>query len=146
MRSESCRSSAVAVVDADVDRGPGWLFVRLRSPNPKVVGNESMAQGLWTLMQQHLTRRVVIELDAIEVIEEPLLEQIIELHELVQSHGGLVRLSGVSPDNREALRESRFHGRLPQYESRAHAVMMLHGAHGRHAERSTHAAATVIDS
>jgi anti-anti-sigma regulatory factor len=80
-------------------------------------------------MQQHLTRRVVLELDDIEVIEDRLLEQIIELNHLVRSHGGMLRLSGMSAQNRDALRDTRLDSQLPHYETRTHAIMTFHGAH-----------------
>ena len=130
MPLDALQSDTANVLEAEIERGPGWLFIRLRSAasSDSRLG-DSIAQNLWHLMQQHLTRRVVLELDDIEVIEDRLLEQIIELNHLVRSHGGMLRLSGMSAQNRDALRDTRLDSQLPHYETRTHAIMTFHGAH-----------------
>ena len=44
----------------DVDRGPDWLFVRLR-PGTQDPGD--MADKLWKLADRHFVYRLVLEMD-----------------------------------------------------------------------------------
>lgn len=114
----------------NVVRGPGWLFVRLREPTrDSSLDNTQagkIADSVWKLMQSNLTRRVVLELDEVPLIPSELLGQLVELNRLVQSQGGLLRLSGVSAGNREVLQRTRLDDRLPQYRTREDAVMAEH--------------------
>jgi anti-anti-sigma factor len=107
----------------DVERGPDWLLVRVRSFD--VVESEvpPLAEHLWTLMQQHFTHRLVLELDDVQELNSDLIEQLIELYRRVEEHDGVMRLCGLSSHNRQLLHRCRLDEQLLPYESREEAVM-----------------------
>ena len=82
-----------------------------------------IADNVWSLLQNHLTRRVVLELDEVPVLRSDLIGQLVWLNKQVLEQGGLMRLSGLSPRNQEVLRLSRLDDRFPQYADRESAVM-----------------------
>ena len=82
-----------------------------------------IADNVWSLLQNHFMRRVVVELDKVPVLRSDLIGQLLRLNKQVQAHGGLMRLSGVSPRNQEVLRLSRLDEQFPQYADRESAVM-----------------------
>ena len=50
----------------ETQRGPDWLFVQLQaSEEQRAEGNE-LADSLWSLLEQHFTYRLVLELDRVE--------------------------------------------------------------------------------
>lgn len=105
-----------------VDRGPDWLFLR---PNLPADGGGEMdlAEAVWETMQQHLVRRVVLELDHLRLLRSWLIGQLTNLHKRVTAQGGTLRISGLSDENQEVLRMCRLEDRFPQYANRANAVM-----------------------
>lgn len=107
----------------NVERGPGWLFVRLRQEPGVDFAAESISKSLWRLMQNHMTRRMVIEMEDVPVIQSELLGQLLELNRMIREQGGLMRLCGVSDDNRQVLERTRVGKRFPQYNTREEAVM-----------------------
>ncbi len=107
----------------EVERGPGWLFVRLRLEAKSGSSEEPVSDAVWRIMQSHLTRRVVMEMDDVPLIASELLGQLLQLNRMIQAQGGLMRLSGVSVGNREVLRRTRLDERFPQYSTREDAVM-----------------------
>ena len=107
----------------EVERGPDWLFVRLKLPSNGEVCGRQIAEEVWDMLQNHFTRRVVLELDDVAILRSELLTQFMRLHQRVQSMGGLLRLCGVSEYNQEVLRRTRLLGRLPLYATREEAVM-----------------------
>ncbi|MBM4002614.1 MAG: STAS domain-containing protein [Planctomycetes bacterium] len=110
----------------EIERGPGWLFVKLRSPAADVAHCGQIADNLFQMMQSHLTRRMVLDLEDVPVFKSELLSQMLRLNNLVQSQGGILRLTGLSENNREVLRRSRLGERLAEYESREAAVLSAH--------------------
>jgi anti-anti-sigma factor len=109
--------------DLDVERGPDWLLVRVRSL--EFDGNEPppLAERLWSLLEQHFTRRLVLELDQIKVLNSRLIGQLIVLYKRIQQHDGVLRLCGLSPYNRRVLHSCCLDDRLPAYDNRVEAVM-----------------------
>lgn len=107
----------------ELDRGPDWLFVRLYGPDGEDAEAAGLADSLVVLLQEELTRRMVLELDQLEELSEDFVEELIQLHELLESNGGLLRLCGLSRAHQEALRALDSHCRLPHYRDREEAVM-----------------------
>ena len=105
-----------------VERGPDWLFVRLNPALEGEVDEFSLAEKIWTVLEQSFTYRVVLELDQLELMQSHFLAQLVMLSKRVHSHGGLLRLSGLSPANRDVLHVCRLDGCLPNYENRGAAV------------------------
>jgi len=106
----------------EVDRGPDWLFLRAHVPEDEN-DVETFADDVWTLLDQHMKYRVVLELDAIVHLHSALLGQLVKISKRVHSHGGLIRLCGLSMANQNVLHICRLEAGLPHYSNRADAVM-----------------------
>jgi len=109
--------------EADVHRGPDWLIVKLRCPQWSFPETESLADRIWALLQRHFVYRLVLELDELELLTTPLLGQLVVLDRRIRERSGLLRLCGLSPQNREVLRVHGLLGRLPAYGCPRDAVM-----------------------
>ena len=86
----------------DVDRGPDWIFVRVH-PRDGFDDAPGLAESVWAVLEQHFIYRVVLELDEIALLHSSVIGQLVLLSKRIHSHGGLVRLCGVSETNREVL-------------------------------------------
>lgn len=102
-----------------VDRGPDWLFVRLR---PNYAHLDDIADRLWSLLTKHFIHRLVLEMDEVEFLPSQLIGQLIMLQKRVLQHDGALRLCGLSPDCADALHICRLDQALPNFESREDAV------------------------
>ena len=112
----------------DVERGPDWLFVRPHCESDQAETHPPLAEEVWMLLEQNFTHRLVMELDEIPLLHSYLIGQLIWLHKRVTSHGGVMRLSGLSNRNREVLRQCQLEGRLPNFGSRSEAVLTTQSA------------------
>jgi anti-anti-sigma factor len=106
----------------EVDRGPDWLFVRLCPPDG-LDREENVADEIWSLMQQHLTHRVVLEMDQVGFLSSNLIGQLIVLLKRVHQTGGVMRLVGLSDDCRRSIELCRLGTPLANYENREQAVL-----------------------
>jgi anti-anti-sigma factor len=109
--------------ELDVERGPDWLLVRVRNLDPTDSETASLADHLWSLLEQHFTHRLVLELDEVDVLSSSLIGQFAELYRRIEEHDGVMRLCGLSANNRELLHACRLDERLPPYGNRKEAVM-----------------------
>jgi hypothetical protein len=110
--------------ELDVDRGPDWLFVRVRCPDLPMDDLPPLADAIWRLMTQHFCYRLVLELNEVRLLHSRLLGQLVLLHKRLANHeGGMLRVCGLSPQNRSVLEMSRLERRFPNYENREQAVM-----------------------
>lgn len=107
----------------DVDRGPDWMFVRVNPPETAAVETPQLAEAIWGLLEQSFIYRVVLELDRIELLRSYMVGQLIMLAKRVHSHGGVLRICGLSHSNEEVLRCCQLAGQLPNYRDRGDAVM-----------------------
>lgn len=107
----------------DVDRGPDWIFVRLHALEDDGGDTADLAEIIWSLMRQHFTNRIVLELDGICCMRSSLIGQIVLLQTRVHNDGGLLRICGLSENNQQVLRVSQLDSRIPSYPNRADAVM-----------------------
>ena len=107
----------------EVERGPDWLFVRPVCDADHAESQPPLAEQVWTLLDQYFTYRVVLELEEVPLLHSYLIGQLIWLHKRVTSHGGIMRLSGLSTRNREILRQCQLEGRLPPFGNRCEAVL-----------------------
>lgn len=114
-----------------IERGPDWLFVRLRLPDRAESPGCQVAERVWTAMQYHMQRRVVLELDELPILRSELIRELILLYRRIQSNGGMLRLAGVSDDNQHVLELCRLGERFPRYRDRHDAVMATNSlSHG----------------
>ena len=104
----------------DVDRGPDWLFVRLK-PGTQEPGD--MADKLWKLADRHFVYRMVLEMDQLDVFPSRLMGQLVTLQKRVLQRRGALRLCGLTDQCAEALHFCRLDQALPNYDSREAAVL-----------------------
>lgn len=109
--------------ELDVDRGPDWLFVRPRYLPNHASDTPPLAEMVWALLEQNFTTRLVLEMDQVTFLHSYLIGQLVRLHKRIISHGGVMRISGLSPMNQDVLRICQLDGRFPQYINREDAVM-----------------------
>lgn len=94
-RNRKPRRSRRDVCRCDVvERGPNWLFIRVRAP----ACEPALADRLWDIARQHFTSRLVLELDAADPINEGLGAELRSLSERLREIGGAVRLCGLPPE------------------------------------------------
>lgn len=109
--------------ELEVDRGPDWLMVKVGRPQESAAAPVPLAEVLWSLLERHLTHRLVVDLGAIRCFDEDLLEQLLELYTRVSGHGGVLRVCGLSPYNRRILLERHLDDRLVPYSDIGNAVL-----------------------
>lgn len=103
------------------ERGPDWLFVRLESASPEADQRDDLADAIWAMIREHHANRVVLELDQIDAIDEPLIGAIAEIGTRVRREGGLIRACGLSQLNLERLEKTASSG-VPHFGTRSEAV------------------------
>jgi hypothetical protein len=106
-----------------VDRGPGWLWVKVERPEAYCVDTPPLAGEVWTQLERHFVYRLVLELDDVEILDSYLIGQLVLLDKRIREHGGLLRLTGVSSLNREVLRTHGLDGRFCIYGDLTEAMM-----------------------
>ena len=102
-----------------VERGPDWLFVRLRPDQDHLDG---VAERLWSLLDKHFIYRLVLEMDEVDFLPSQLIGQLVMLQKRVLQHGGALRLCGLSESCAQALLFCRLDRALPNFECRKDAV------------------------
>jgi anti-anti-sigma factor len=115
--------AAASSCEWDVERGPDWLLVRLRNLDLSDPDGPSVAEHLKSLLEQHFTHRLVLEMDEVEVLNSDLIGQLVQLYRWIEEHDGVMRLCGLSPANRQVLHTCRLDDRLLPYGDRQEAVM-----------------------
>ena len=117
--------TTTAAWDLDVERGPDWLIVKVRRHRSGARVAPLLATTLWELMEQHFTHRLVLELNEVSVLDDRLIEELLDLHERICHRGGVMRVCGLSPQNRNKLLERHAADCFVPYTDREEAV---HGA------------------
>jgi anti-anti-sigma factor len=107
----------------DVDRGPDWLFVRLR---PGTQEPDDMADKLWKLADRHFVYRMVLEMNDVDVMPSRLMGQLVTLQKRVLQRQGALRLCGLSDQCAETLHFCRLDQALPNFHTREDAVLGQH--------------------
>lgn len=102
-----------------VDRGPDWLFVKIRPDEQRL---DEVAEQLWALLEKHFIYRLVLEMDEVDFLPSLLMGQLLMLHKRVLQHDGALRLCGLSPSCSKALHFCRLDRALPSFETREDAV------------------------
>jgi hypothetical protein len=113
--------------DLVVERGPGWLFVRLVSPAAASDGDEparddGLAERVWGLLQAHHTQRLVLECDGLDDARGRLAGEIARLSGRLRDEGGTIRVCGLSESARAALAADATVPPLPSFANRSDAV------------------------
>jgi len=117
----------VAGWEMDVERGPDWIFLRLRpATHEQGTDDLALANRIWSVLEQSFVYRLVLELDAVDHLHSSIIAQLVLLSKRIHSHGGLLRLCGLTPVNQQVIHTCRLDGCLPNYDSRSDAVMGAH--------------------
>ncbi len=107
-----------------VQRGPESVFVKVL-PGSDSDAPADLAERVTEIADQHFASRVILELDAIQVLNSPILGQLDQASPSNSSRrGGLLRLCGINEFNRRVVELSRLEGVLPCYGSRHEAIML----------------------
>ena len=109
--------------ELDVDRGPNWLFVKVKPLDEDDTEIPALADQLWSLLDQAFTYRLVLEMDEVRMLPSQLIGQLVLLHKRICLRGGMMRLSGLSAGNQQVLQTCRLADRFPAYRNRVEAVM-----------------------
>ncbi|MHC4404638.1 MAG: STAS domain-containing protein [Planctomycetota bacterium] len=110
--------------EVEVERGPGWLLVKLRNPEFDAASEAPpLAEQLWSLLERHFVYRLVLDFHDVSLLHSCLLGQLILLDKQVRDHHGVVRLCGLSRGNQEVLHVHGLDSRFPAYASPKEAVM-----------------------
>jgi hypothetical protein len=109
--------------DLGVERGPDWLFVQPRCSGEGPGGERELVEQVWLLLEQSLTYRLVLELDAIVCLTPELIDQLSSLQKRIHAHSGTLRICGLSDKNALLLHDSERSSLLPYFCSRESAVM-----------------------
>lgn len=107
----------------EIERGPDWLFIRLRPPHEGDTHEIPLAEMIWQKLEQSFCYRVVLELDDVKFLRSWMLGELVRLHKRVTLQGGMLRLCGLSPTSQSVLRICRLDDRFPAYRNRTDAVM-----------------------
>lgn len=109
--------------ELDVDRGPDCLLIKVRKPRRRPECLAPLDEVLWSVLDQHFTYRLVLELDQLRSLNDEIIEQLLALHGRISAHGGMMRVCGLSPQNRRLLLERQIDGRLVPYHDLEEAMM-----------------------
>ncbi len=108
--------------DMSVERGPDWLIVRVLR-TPQAHGTPPLADEVWEQLCRHFTHRLVLELNEIERLDSALAEELMQLHRRIREQDGVMRVCGLSAENRRALCSCNLEEHLLDYHDREEAVM-----------------------
>ena len=96
--------ATAAGYEFDVDRGPDWLWVRIRSVETGSLPAASLAEQLKELVEKHFIYRIVLELHRVPELSSQLIGELVELDRHIQKHDGVLRVCGLSPEGRRCWR------------------------------------------
>jgi anti-anti-sigma regulatory factor len=120
------RTVAIHSVDGlefNVDRGPNWLFVKLKTRNAPAGAIPQIADKLWSISTRHFIYRLVLELDDLDKMPDGLMGQLIQLQSRLAQCDGALRICGLSPECEETLHDCQLDSALQNHASREAAVM-----------------------
>jgi anti-anti-sigma regulatory factor len=78
-----------------------WLCVWVRREDEAEI--DVFMSRLWTVLRERHAYRLVLELDEVKVLSSRLIGHLIRLEQQIALQGGLLRLSGLSPEHLDAL-------------------------------------------
>jgi anti-sigma B factor antagonist len=110
-------------LELNVDRGPNWLFVKLRSKEDAKGEVPQIADKLWSISSRHFIYRLVLELEDLDEMPSGMMGQLVLLQSRLAQCGGALRICGLSPECEETLHSYQLDSALPNHPSREAAVM-----------------------
>ncbi len=106
-----------------VERGPNWLWIKVAEPPGELREMPPLADGLRFLLEEHFVYRLVLELEEVARLSGELIAELARLNRWIHARGGMLRLCGLSPRNRELLGLCWDDVRAPVYRDRLEAVL-----------------------
>src|SRR6476620_9499221 len=107
----------------NVDRGPNWLFVKLRTREAPPAEVPQFADKLWSISSRHFIYRLVLELEDLEKMPSGMMGQLVLLQSRLAQCGGALRICGLSQECEEQMQSCHLDSALPNHSSREAAVM-----------------------
>lgn len=98
------------------------LIVEIKCLEEKMPEDLGLADRIWSLLQQHFTNRVVLDLREVQVLDGNLPEELQRLEELIHDADGVIRICGLSKSNQDIYQQMLGESRLPVYRNPADAV------------------------
>lgn len=109
--------------DVSLERGPDWLFVRLAPyANGRARHGHDLGTSLWELARDHGTRRIVVELDGLDEVDEDLLDGLAMLGRILERESGVLRLCGGRAETLALHESCGAAAHLPHFPCRREAV------------------------
>jgi len=112
----------------DVDRGPDWLWIRVRGTPGGGPRAASLAEELKELIEKHFIYRIVLELQRLPklsgnvVLSSQLIGELVQLSQYIHAHDGVLRICGLSSENRAMLEVCGLEDLCLAYHTREEAV------------------------
>ncbi len=115
--------AVAAGYEFDVDRGPDWLWIRVRSVETGSSPAGSLAEDVKELVEKHFIYRVVLELHRIPELSSQLIGELVELDRYILRHDGVLRVCGLSAEGRAMLQVCGRDDLCLAYETREEAIL-----------------------
>lgn len=110
--------------ELEVQRGPDCLLVKLDGPQPDAADAPPLAAEIWSLMEQHLVSRLLLDLSDLNCLDRQLLAELLWLQRRIHERGGMLRLTGISGENLALVQSHHgLDGHLPVYSDFEEALM-----------------------
>jgi hypothetical protein len=114
--------SSTNLRNLDIERGPNWLFVRVKKCRPGDPEAISLAQRVSSALDQHFIYRVVLELDEAALPCDRLIEELRVLDQWIQDRHGVLRLCGLPSQYTRRFHQAHLSREFPLYHDREEAV------------------------
>ncbi len=88
----------------DVERGPGWLFVKLSAAPAGWWQAPPLAECVWAVLKQQFVYRVVLDCGEFGHFNSAVIAQLVMLRRRIEEHDGVMRVCHLSAASRAALR------------------------------------------
>jgi anti-anti-sigma regulatory factor len=111
-----------------VDRGPDWLWIRVRKAATAANVTASLAEEVKELIETHFIHRVVLQLDSLPklsgnvVLSSMLIDELIQVNQYIHAHDGVLRLCGLCDENRKMLEVCGLDDLCLAYHTRDEAI------------------------
>lgn len=106
----------------DLDRGPGWLIVKLYGPNGDEANATGLAECLRTMMRQEFKDRLLLELEHLQGMPWDFVRELCLLRDELEGQGAILRLCGMTPENESRLCGRDTSSRFSHYRDREEAI------------------------
>jgi hypothetical protein len=117
-----------AAYEFEVDRGPDWLWIRVHTAPGSDWRTASLADDVKEVIEKHFTYRIVLELTHLPkltgnvVLSSKLIGDLVQLSHFIHAHDGVMRIYGLSAENRAILEVCSLDDLCLAYHTREEAI------------------------